>query len=574
MKHNAYTHIFASKTQPNPAMDVIWMDLDSDPRGSVLKFWNGESYIPMALGNAGDFGDALSSIVNQIAQAKAEAYDEAVEYTDDILASLDLSGYMKADASNSDVESLLFNLSPEDTAALYEGELRWNSANGTIDLGLGGNGPTHSIGLNFYHNIQNNSGADIKKGNLVMYAGGTSTNNMVFGALASPGCEVSDILGIATSDVLNGQSGYVARLGMVDGLKTSVNGLAGAYSEVWAAGDYLYQSTTHSGALTNVKPGTTSKAISIARVAVAHATKGSLLISISKEVSLSDATDLNITSPVDGELLVANFDGTNLVWENRHLNADDIEELPNKRFYSPIDDSLDTSDFVVRGTIDSLVELMDVVDNDEVGIYVLRDTPTCKFKMLDSDGVKYTSLSGDIALEFLTDTPIMIASSSTAQGAGFYGAVSGYVSTIQAEGSEVHLVLSSISVYGDAKDSSIRLSETIGDMSALESDVNSKLFVLRQEVSGQLSAADLQFQGELIAFGEQIDNTVEHIEGQMDSKADGARVDEDGSLWLTSEGFDIAGPIGNKKFYLTETEYQLLLDSNLIIQDAEYNVFE
>ena len=255
MKHNAYTHIFASKTQPNPAMDVIWMDLDSDPRGSVLKFWNGESYIPMALGNAGDFGDALSSIVNQIAQAKAEAYDEATEYTDDVLASLDLSGYMKADASNADVESLLFNLSPEDTAALYEGELRWNSANGTIDLGLGGNGPTHSIGLNFYHNIQNNSGADIKKGNLVMYAGGTSTNNMVLGALASPGCEVSDILGIATSDVLNGQSGYVARLGMVDGLKTSVNGLTGAYSEVWVAGDYLYQSTTHSGALTNVKPG-------------------------------------------------------------------------------------------------------------------------------------------------------------------------------------------------------------------------------------------------------------------------------------------------------------------------------
>ena len=113
---------------------------------------------------------------------------------------------------------------------------------------------------------------------------------------------------------------------------------------------------------------------------------------------------------------------------------------------------------------------MDVVDNDEVGIYVLRDTPTCKFKMLDSDGVKYTSLSGDIALEFLTDTPIMIASSSTAQGAGFYGAVSGYVSTIQAEGNEVHLVLSSISVYGDAKDSSIRLSETIGDMSALENE--------------------------------------------------------------------------------------------------------
>ena len=41
MRHNSFQKIYASYIAPNPDMDVLWMDLKSDPYGSVIKFWNG-----------------------------------------------------------------------------------------------------------------------------------------------------------------------------------------------------------------------------------------------------------------------------------------------------------------------------------------------------------------------------------------------------------------------------------------------------------------------------------------------------------------------------------------------------
>lgn len=41
MRHNSFQKIYASYIAPNPDMDVLWMDLEEDPYGSVIKFWNG-----------------------------------------------------------------------------------------------------------------------------------------------------------------------------------------------------------------------------------------------------------------------------------------------------------------------------------------------------------------------------------------------------------------------------------------------------------------------------------------------------------------------------------------------------
>lgn len=41
MRHNSFQKIYASYIAPNPEMDVLWMDLNADPYGSVIKFWNG-----------------------------------------------------------------------------------------------------------------------------------------------------------------------------------------------------------------------------------------------------------------------------------------------------------------------------------------------------------------------------------------------------------------------------------------------------------------------------------------------------------------------------------------------------
>ena len=41
MRHNSFQKIYASYIAPNPEMDVLWMDLNTDPYGSAIKFWNG-----------------------------------------------------------------------------------------------------------------------------------------------------------------------------------------------------------------------------------------------------------------------------------------------------------------------------------------------------------------------------------------------------------------------------------------------------------------------------------------------------------------------------------------------------
>lgn len=39
--------IFADKIAPNPILHVLWMDLTADPYGSIIKYWDGDEYIPI-----------------------------------------------------------------------------------------------------------------------------------------------------------------------------------------------------------------------------------------------------------------------------------------------------------------------------------------------------------------------------------------------------------------------------------------------------------------------------------------------------------------------------------------------
>jgi hypothetical protein len=47
MINRAFSKIYASNIAPDHTMNVIWMDLTSDPYGSSLKYWNGATYAPI-----------------------------------------------------------------------------------------------------------------------------------------------------------------------------------------------------------------------------------------------------------------------------------------------------------------------------------------------------------------------------------------------------------------------------------------------------------------------------------------------------------------------------------------------
>ena len=82
MVRNSFAKIYASTIAPDPAMDVLWMDLSEAPLGSLIKFWDGSAYIPISMGNAGNLGNVLASIAANIEQAKSEAIHDSNDYTD------------------------------------------------------------------------------------------------------------------------------------------------------------------------------------------------------------------------------------------------------------------------------------------------------------------------------------------------------------------------------------------------------------------------------------------------------------------------------------------------------------
>lgn len=487
MNNNRYTKIFASYIMPNPAMDVLWMDLSEDARGSIIKFWNGSSYLPMALGNAGELGDVLASITAQIAQAKSEAVDESGEYSDSIIATLDISNLMTLNASNSDVDKLEFNIDTESADALTAGQFRWNATDGTIDLGMTDGNVVQSLGLELYCRVRNVSEVDINNGDLVMISGSDQNNGLILARPALPNCDPSMILGVATEDILDGNIGLVTWYGKVKGIN----------SGSWNVGDILYQSNTHEGSLTNVLPSSPANKGAIAIVSIAHSLNGVIFVRIQRSLSLGSINDVTDTNAVAGQVLSKVLVGADLIWKNKTLTADDIVETEEKRFYTP-GDVINLNEFLRNGSIENLIEINDVVSNNKFGSYILLDNGVHYFKIVDTDGAEYTPSSGGIVFEYINEFPYVKASSSNAVAGEFSGPIAGYVSTITAVGTTTYINLGVMTTYNDAK------------------VIENAVVLLRSDV-----------------------NTA-----QLDllEKIDDAFVDDDGLLYLTADGVIKAGP--------------------------------
>jgi hypothetical protein len=159
------------------------------------------------------------------------------------------------------------------TGDIALGEMRLNSTESTIDVGLGG-GVTGQMFEETFITVKNSTGSSLANGSVVSLAGANGSAPTVGLATANSAYQPLYTVGVLTQTIADGATGRATTFGKVRDLNTT----GSAVGETWAAGDILYISPTTAGALTKVEPTAPNVAISVAAVLTVNATTGVLLV--------------------------------------------------------------------------------------------------------------------------------------------------------------------------------------------------------------------------------------------------------------------------------------------------------
>ena len=143
-------------------------------------------------------------------------------------------------------DTLNFDTTPSATP-LAEGQCRWNPAEKTLDIHVGGD-VTLQVGRELLYWSKNGTVATIENGAVVMAAGADGNSGRINVALADGSVAANGfrIMGLATESIAANQAGNIAHFGSVRGVDTRGT----AVGETWVAGDILYPHPTIPGALT------------------------------------------------------------------------------------------------------------------------------------------------------------------------------------------------------------------------------------------------------------------------------------------------------------------------------------
>ncbi len=204
----------------------------------------------------------------------------------------------------SNVNNIQFDTTAE--VVVVEGQLAWNDADGTLDLGMSGGDVTLQIGQEMFTKVHNQTGATIPNGSVVYFSGRSGFRPLISLAKADAH-STSCVAGVATQDISSPSDGFITTMGYVRGIKTNYTG-TGIWGTTWEEGDRLYVSKTDAGVLTNIEPAVPHHSDIVGTVGIIHGNVGSILITIQKHQSLEEMAD------VDGTPLTAS--GQLLVWDN------------------------------------------------------------------------------------------------------------------------------------------------------------------------------------------------------------------------------------------------------------------
>jgi hypothetical protein len=187
-----------------------------------------------------------------------------------------------------------------------EGRLRWNSEEGTLDLGMSADS-YQSVGMSFYMPpTKNASGVSIPKGSFVMATGALGDRITIAKAVTDGSTDPMYMLGIADHTIADGaEDGLVVTDGTVRGINTSL----------WPVGTVLYPNPSVAGGLTSTKPTAPNIRTPIAIVLRQNENTGRIYVRMTTGSTLGGTdSNVNFDNPQSGEVIV--YDGVNNVWTN------------------------------------------------------------------------------------------------------------------------------------------------------------------------------------------------------------------------------------------------------------------
>jgi hypothetical protein len=215
------------------------------------------------------------------------------------------------------INSIQFNTSSN--ISVKPGELAWNNADGTLDLGMKGGNVVQQIGQEIFYEVRNETGIQIPNGTAVYANGVTAGSGRITVAPYVADGSVREVrfLGVATENITSGINGFVTHFGYVKGLDTrgtTVSSIA-VGDETWAVGDILYVHPTVAGKLTKIKP---QHEVTTAIIITRHQSSGVIFVRPSSAGHLEDIHDISINtgSLTNGQVLM--YNNINGLWENNN----------------------------------------------------------------------------------------------------------------------------------------------------------------------------------------------------------------------------------------------------------------
>lgn len=183
--------------------------------------------------------------------------------------------------------------------------LRWNDADGTLDIGLKGGNVTLQIGQEEVVRVVNKTGSNLLESNYQVVRVRTAAEGGAQGqrlaillAQANTEANHSGVLGLVTENIDNNQEGFITTFGNVRRINTT----GSLQGETWVDGDVLWLSETTAGRLTNIKPQ--NHPVQIGYVVYAHPNQGKIFVKVDEGVDqLSELHDVNVTGATDGQVL-------------------------------------------------------------------------------------------------------------------------------------------------------------------------------------------------------------------------------------------------------------------------------
>jgi hypothetical protein len=222
--------------------------------------------------------------------------DTSGTVTDDLLT-FDGSEWTPTDAPT--VDAVQFDVTADEGEPVT-GQLVWNAEEGTLDLGLnGGEGTFLHVGQESVFRVTNRTGSTIAKGKVVGFGGTIGQSGRLLGVLFdASSAPAKTIMGVAADDIPDDADGYVVAFGKVRKVNTAVAG--------WVEGDILFADPATPGGLTRVQPTSPNAIVTVAALVTRSAQVGELFVRPTFAPSLTEAQDVRITDPQDGDVLTYN----------------------------------------------------------------------------------------------------------------------------------------------------------------------------------------------------------------------------------------------------------------------------